>query len=277
MRALLKRLFLAVALVASIEVVALELPQQAAVPGGIVIIPLGEQRDAPKAFYRKTPVMVVKDGEVWHAVIGIPLSTQSGQQSLTVGTKSYHFHIDEKHYESQHITIKERRKVTPNSLDLERIGREKKHISRALRHWGDQLIADDIMLDIPVLGVVSSPFGLRRFFNGKPRKPHSGIDIAAAQGVLIRAPASGRIINTGDYFFNGNSIFIDHGQGLITMYCHMDRIDLKEGDLVKRGEIIGTIGMTGRVTGPHLHWSVSLNNARIDPTLLVPELRSDKQ
>ena len=122
---------------------------------------------------------------------------------------------------------------------------------------------------LPVHGRYSSPFGLRRFFNEQARKPHSGLDIAATQGTPIKAAASGTVINTGDYFFNGNTVFIDHGQGLITMYCHMHRIDVKESEYVTVADVIGTVGQSGRVTGAHLHWSVLLNQTMVDPTLLL--------
>ncbi|VAW79063.1 Peptidase, M23/M37 family, partial [hydrothermal vent metagenome] len=130
---------------------------------------------------------------------------------------------------------------------------------------------DNLRFVLPVHGPVSSPFGLRRYFNEQPRKPHSGLDLAAAEGTPIRAPAAGHISGTGDYFFNGNTVFIDHGQGLVTMYCHMSRIDVKPGQQVAAGETIGAVGQTGRVTGPHLHWGVSLNDARINPMLFLDE------
>jgi len=183
----------------------------------------------------------------------------------------------DKQYETQHLTIKNKRKVNPNPDDMKRIGKERKKINAALAHWDDNFYTNTLQLDLPVQGRLSSPFGLRRFFNEQPRKPHSGIDIAAPKGTPIKAPASGKVILTGDFFFNGNSAFIDHGQGLITMYCHMDSIKVEEGQLVKQGEQLGTIGMTGRVTGPHLHWSISMNNARIDPNLIVPALRQTAQ
>ncbi len=134
------------------------------------------------------------------------------------------FHVRDKTYEEQRITITDKRKVTPEKRDMVRINREKKEITAALRHWSDN---DNVVIDFnkPVAGPTSSPFGLRRFFNEQPRNPHSGLDIAAPEGTPIQAPAPGTVIATGDFFFNGNTVFVDHGQGLVTMYCHMSRID----------------------------------------------------
>ncbi len=258
---------------------AVELPVAEPVPGGVAIVEIQAEGDtAPGVRYRDKPVMVINDQGRWLAIIGIPLSAQAGPQQITIEqngqTRKQTFKVAAKTYESQHITIKNRRKVNPNDEDLKRIRREKKEIVAALGHWQTELRARSLHLDLPVQGTLTSPFGLRRYFNEQPRKPHSGIDIAAPQGTPIKAPATGTVITTGHYFFNGNTVFIDHGQGLVTMYCHMDRIDVKPGQQVERGEVIGAIGMTGRVTGPHLHWSVSLNDARVDPALFVPALRT---
>ena len=180
------------------------------------------------------------------------------------------FQISGKSYEEQHITIKDKRKVNPEKRDMVRITREKQQIGAALGNWSAR---DRVSVNFqkPVDGPTSSPFGLRRFFNEQPRNPHSGLDIAAPAGAPITAPAAGIISDTGNFFFNGNTVFIDHGQGLVTMYCHMSEIDVEPGQFVAAGESIGKVGMTGRVTGPHLHWGVSLNNARVDPLLFLPK------
>jgi len=255
--------------------------EHAPVPGGVAVIPLPGDADPASVRYDGKRVMTTQNEDSRYAVVGLALGVKPGTHYLEARTVSdkplqLAFQVTDKQYESQHITIKDKRKVTPEKRDMERIGRESKTIKTALRHWSDQ---DAVTLSFikPVDGPYSSPFGLRRFFNEQPRKPHSGLDIAAPEGTPIRAPASGTIIDTGDYFFNGNTVFIDHGQSLVTMYCHLSRIDVQPGQAVTAGEPIGLVGMTGRVTGPHLHWGVSLNDARVDPMLFLPAEETAKQ
>jgi len=255
--------------------IAQNLPDESLVPGGVAIIELGDSNQArPEVRFNRQQIMTIKHNGKWQAVVGIPLSAKPGTQKIQIlngkqkATKS--FTIVDKAYRTQHITIKDKRKVNPNPDDMARIKKERPVIKNALKHWQFQ---DDINFEFiaPVDGVKSSSFGSRRVFNNQPRRPHSGMDIAAAKGSQIVAPAKGKVIETGDFFFNGNSVFIDHGQGLITMYCHMDSIAVKPGQWVKSGEKLGEVGVTGRVTGPHLHWTVSLNNARVDPQLFLRE------
>lgn len=250
------------------------LPQEEAVPGGVVILPLSPASShKPKATFEGNPVLVVAENGLWQAVIGVPLDLQPGTHQLEVDKngqpRSLTFKISDKKYPTQHITIKDKRKVNPNQYDMDRINRERSRIDTALQRWTEN---DDINFNFvwPVKGRVSGLFGRRRVFNGEPRKPHSGMDIAAATGTPIQAPAAGIIRGTGDYFFNGNTVFIDHGQGLVTMFCHLSRIDVKDGQPVKQGETIGLVGATGRVTGPHLHFGISLNDQRVEPRLFLP-------
>jgi murein DD-endopeptidase MepM/ murein hydrolase activator NlpD len=250
------------------------LPEHQAVPGGVAVIKLDTNTEqAPTVHYAGSRVMVIRENGHWYAVVGIPLTAKPGKHHIRVKEQvpppyNVGFGVKNKQYATQHLTIKNKRKVNPNAADLERIRNEKKIILAALKQWTSQDSVETSFMK-PVDGPFSSPFGLRRFFNKQARKPHSGLDIAAAEGVAIHNPSAGTVIDTGDYFFNGNTVLIDHGQGLVSMYCHMSRIDVQPGQEVKRGEIIGAVGKTGRVTGAHLHWGVSLNNVRVDPTLFL--------
>ncbi|MDF1764194.1 MAG: M23 family metallopeptidase, partial [Oleibacter sp.] len=206
----------------------------------------------------------------WFAIVGVPLD-QKDTLALKIDGKVSTIAITDFAYEEQHIEIKNTRKVNPQQNDMTRINREYAQMGPVYKSFNATPAPGWNQMIKPAQGPYSSAFGLKRFFNGQARNPHSGIDIAAPEGAPIIAPADGKIALTGDFFFNGNSVFIDHGQGLISMMCHLSRIDVKEGDVVKQGDLIGAVGKTGRATGPHLHWTVSLNNARVNPKLLLAE------
>ncbi len=254
------------------------LPDAAPVPGGVALVTLPASGSV--TLYGK-PVMVIEEGDKQIAVVGLSLSARPGEHTLAIrdadtgALRHQTFMVEDKQYETQHITIKNKRKVNPEKRDMQRIGKEQQQIKKALANHATRT-PESLRFLLPVNGPVSSPFGLRRYFNEQPRKPHSGLDLAAPEGTPVRAPAAGYISDTGDYFFNGNTVFIDHGQGLVTMYCHLSRIDVKPGQDVAAGDVIGAVGQTGRVTGPHLHWGVSLNDARVDPMLFLDEVPSNQ-
>ena len=252
-----------------------KLPEQLIVPGGIIKIPVGSlQQPAPKVFFYDKRVAITQDAEQqqWFALVGIPLSAKIGQHTIHIqtadkkGQKS--FQIVDKDYPAQYLTIKKKRMVTGfTKKDLAKIGKDKKAMTKAKAIWAEQKIDADFIA--PVDGRLSSLFGLKRFFNNIPKRPHNGLDIAAPVGTPILSPASATVIDTGNYYFNGNTVFLDHGQGLLSAYLHMNSIQVKAGHVVKQGEQLGTVGATGRVTGPHLHWIVYLNKVPVDPALFI--------
>ena len=203
------------------------------------------------------------------AAIRIPLDTPAGTASIRVNTaRDVSFEVSEHAYREQRLTVKNQSHVTPDEEQLARIGRERKTIDAALINWRD-LPIESVALVTPVPGPRSSSFGLRRFFNDQPRAPHKGMDIAATEGTVIQTPLDGVVTATGDFFFNGKTVIIDHGQGLITMYCHLSEIGVAEGGLVATGDTVGAVGSTGRVTGPHLHFGTYMNGTAVDPALLL--------
>ncbi len=252
-----------------------KLPEQLAVPGGIVQLIVGDGKAAaPKVFYRQERVLVTRDEGGWLALVGVPLSATPGRHSVTVvddqRERSLEFTVADKEYPAQHLTITKKRMVTGFSeQDLKRIAADKVEMDKAKAVWSEHAVDADFAA--PVDGRLSSLFGLKRYFNDIPKNPHNGLDIAAPSGTPILAPASGKVINTGNYYFNGNTVFLDHGQGLLSAYLHMTEIKVKPGDVVEQGDPLGTVGETGRVTGPHLHWIVYLNKTPVDPALFISQ------
>ncbi len=254
---------------------AIDLPLESRVPGGLAIIELGTGEQAPgEVFFNDHRAPVLPGPTGWVALIGIPLDTQPGPQAATLVTgkgapqRPLEFTVTDKQYAEQRLQVKNKRHVNPNKQDLERIERERVRIDKALGTFIAGRLPE-LRMQPPVPGERSSSFGLRRFFNGEARNPHSGMDIAAAAGTPILAPSPGRVLDAGDFFFNGNTVFLDHGDGVVTMYCHLSRIDVRPGQAVDAGAVIGLVGATGRVTGPHLHWGVAVNRAMVDPALFL--------
>ena len=249
-------------------------PRALQVPGGIARLSLGPAARRPQARTAEdVPLLVLGDAIDWGALVGIPLSAEPGEARIRVlredgGRSDLTYVIAPKRYREQHL------KVAPGQVDLSaedlaRYERERAHLQTVMATFSEPLPQGELRMQVPVPGRRSGSFGLRRVFNGEKRNPHSGMDIAAATGTPVRAPMAGRVIDTGDYFFNGNTVWLDHGGGLLTMYCHLSASDVKPGEMVKAGERFCAVGATGRVTGPHLHWSVMLNRTMVDPALFL--------
>ena len=237
-----------------------------AVPGGVYLFQMPAGFDSAR--FQDHPVMVHRG----QAMVGLHISIEPGEYELqlmgTGGTESHRFQVVAKQYPEEHLTIANQRLVNPPESDLVRIREETARQLAQYRRFTARPL-DLSPFELPVTGRLSSVFGHRRVLNGQPRNPHSGLDVAALTGTPIHAPAPGAVVLTGELFFNGKTVFLDHGQGLVTMYCHMNAIAVAEGDEVERGQVIGEVGATGRVTGAHLHWSVSLNGNRVDPVRVM--------
>lgn len=263
-------LLLLLALILSTSAWGANLPRQQAVPGGIAVVPLPPP--ITRARYQGQPVMVLTHDGRHYAVVGIPLDTEPGRQLLAVTLdgheQSVAFNVTGKSYPVQRLTIKNKGEVTLSKANLARVKRERERIDGVYAHWTPTLHAK-LPFSLPVKGSETSLFGVQRIFNGKPRSPHSGIDIAAPAGTPVQAPADGVVALVGDFFFNGNTVVINHGEGLVSVYVHLSRIDVAQGEHVKRGQPIAKVGSTGRTTGADLHWTVVLNGTYVNPELLL--------
>ena len=253
-------------------------PNPLQVPGGVARLSLGPAAARPLAFAGDVPLLVVGDAIEWTALVGIPLAAAPGKASIRVQvpegrSKQFAYTISPKRYPEQRLNVAPRT-VDLSPENLARYERERAHQARVTATFTEAPLQPSLLMQVPVPGRRSSSFGLRRVFNGQARNPHSGMDIAAGTGTPVVAPLPGRVIDTGDYFFNGNTVWLDHGGGLLSMVCHMSEIDVKVGDALKAGERLGAVGATGRVTGPHLHWGVMLNRAMVDPALFLAALES---
>ena len=250
-------------------------PREARVPGGVARLALGTGAERPQAWSAEgRRLLVIADGGGWSALLGIPLAAAPGPthielQHAGAARQTLALVIAPKRYPEQRLRVPPRH-VALSPDDLARHERERAE-QAAFTTTFSEPAPDTLRLVAPVAGPRSSSFGLRRVFNGEARQPHSGMDIAAALGTPVHAPAPATVLATAHYFFNGNTVWLDHGGGLLGMLCHLSAIDVKPGDTLTTGQRLGAVGATGRVTGPHLHWSVLLNQAAVDPVLFLAE------
>ena len=244
--------------------------------GGIARVRLGKAEQAPKAIHDGRRLLVRRERGEWVAILGVPLAAQPKTElpievERADGARETRVvRVVHRKYATQHLTL------DPGVADfppeqLSRFEQERDHLRRVLRTFSEQGPAS-LSLRQPVEGRRSGSFGSRRVINNTPRNPHQGMDISAAEGTPIAATAARRVIDTGNYLFLGNTVVIDHGQGLLSLYSHMSAVDVNLGDAVKAGAAIGKVGMTGRATGPHLHFSVYLNAVAVDPEIFLPKI-----
>jgi murein DD-endopeptidase MepM/ murein hydrolase activator NlpD len=248
------------------------LPRSRAVPGGVVALELGPSAQAPKVTLNGAEVLVMGSPQGWTAVAGIGLSHKPGKLALQVQRagsppEPLWLELADAGYTVQSLRVPQRQ-VDLSPKDLARYRRESAHLAK-VKATRSATVPASLRMAVPVAGPRSGSFGLRRVFNGQARSPHSGMDIAAPEGTPITAPLPGRVIDTGDYFFSGQCLWLDHGSGVLSLYAHLSRFDAQLGQDLQTGQTLGAVGATGRVTGPHLHWSVMLNGQYVDPALFL--------
>ena len=223
------------------------------------------------------PVIAFRTGpREWRALVGIDLGVAPGEyeaklDGTTAGGEhvfaSQAIHVDAKEFPTRNLRVAPRF-VTPPASAQARIDRERMMLGRLFRvnapeaRWTEPFV-------VPIAGAVVSGFGVRSVFNNEPRAPHGGADFASPEGTPVAAPDAGNVVLAADLYFTGNTVVIDHGVGLQSLFAHLSRTDVREGDHVARGQVLGAVGATGRATGPHLHWTVRLNGARVDPLSLI--------
>ena len=210
--------------------------------------------------------LTVKINESLYKLIPLPFE----KQNESIYVDDVKININQKDFGESRITIENNSMVNLSKEDSDRAFKESKIIQKALNNYSKFLVPDLNFMN-PVEGIISSRYGKKRYINNQPRSPHLSLDIAAAEGTKIVSPTKGRVILVGDFFYAGNYIVIDHGYGLLTSYSHLSKILVEENQIVTKGEKIGEVGSTGRVTGPHLHWTVYLSKVRINPELLIQE------
>lgn len=254
-------------------------------PGEVILVEAqagkNVERLVGRIFNRVLPLEVETRGEskTWWGLIGLDLEVKPGEHFLQleafeqgdlIGKKEYKLEIKKKDFPIRRLTVP-KRFVNPAEEALERIRQESRRVSALFaktdpeRRWAGAF-------QRPTKGPPTSSFGKRSILNGQPRSPHSGTDFQAAKGTPVKAPNSGKVVLADDLYYAGNTIILDHGQGLYSYFAHLQNFEVRQDDLVSKGEVIGRVGATGRVTGPHLHWSLRLRKSRVDPLSLMAVL-----
>lgn len=231
-----------------------------------------------EVFGKKFPLFPSGSDRAWKGIVAIDLACVPGSYKVLVkawrgdtgnpaAEKTHTLAVAGREFAERRLKV-DQKYVSPPSDQMERINREAAttrklfNLNTPEKYWNGDFLK-------PVPGGITSPFGRKNFVNDQPRSPHSGVDLRGAVGTPVKSPAAGKVVLTEELYFAGGTIMIDHGFGLMSYFCHLSEIRVRTGELVKQGKVIGLVGSTGRVTGPHLHWSVKLLEQRIDPMSLL--------
>jgi murein DD-endopeptidase MepM/ murein hydrolase activator NlpD len=229
-----------------------------------------------QVIWHETTVPAFRADGAWITILGVDLDAKPGQHQaeavLTmddgrVERREITIHVLAKKFPVSRLTVNEKF-VEPNKAEQNRAHREAQEIDAIYPRITTDIVPDEAFT-VPIPGESGTNFGARRIFNGEPRAPHSGADLHAAAGTPVHATNRGRVVLAKNLFFTGNTVMLDHGLGIYSLYAHLSRIDVKPGEIVKNGQVVGLVGATGRVTAPHLHWGMRVQGARVDPFSLV--------
>ncbi len=242
----------------------------------LVTVPVRDRPDRVEGrFLEQTLTFFPFKDHTYAGLLGLDMQDSPGRYELTIEVvypqrterRSLSVLVMKEKYPVQRLTLPSRM-VDLDRKTLVRVETESKAVHKAFAGFVPHPLWKSRFLE-PVQGEISGRFGSRRVINGQPRKPHSGEDIAAPEGTPVLAMNDGMVRLTADHFFSGKGVIVDHGLGLFSMYFHLSGVDVEHGQVVKKGQVLGKVGSTGRATGPHLHWGVRLNGARIDPYSLL--------
>ena len=229
-----------------------------------------------QVIWRSKKVPAFQAGNAWTTILGVDLDAKPGEHTTNavltmddgrVERRPIAINVVAKKYPVQQLSVAEKF-VELGKADLSRSQREARETKAIYARMTTDVVPDE-PFTVPIPGESGTNFGSRRVFNGQPRAPHSGADLRATTGTPVHATNRGRVVLAKNLFFTGNTVILDHGLGIISLYAHLSRIDVKRGELVKNGQLLGLAGATGRVTAPHLHWGMRVQGARVDPFSLV--------
>ncbi len=252
-------------------------------PGQALVVALRSRKVKPETLDQRILKMKFIEREFslqqldegWHGVAAVPLGTRPGSYRLSIKFNEgdelvLPITVLAHDYGEQRLTVPSEMATPMKPENLKKIKRDRQSLRLVYASSGTSLLLEEEVRP-PLASTITSPFGLRRLFNGKPKAPHGGVDFRAGVGVPIAAAAKGRVALAEELYYSGNLVIIDHGLNIFTLYMHLDKISCRPGDVVHPGQIIGTAGSSGRVTGPHLHWGVKVAGVYVDPLRFVTD------